>query len=97
MIQVVTLFVIHEEAVVVTVIVVCVAVVVVVVLAHAVHCRVSINMLINYNALQTRPDNVFKLLLVVEMYLVAVFRSHQHRGKTECRVLEPRAVALNHR
>ena len=73
MIPVVTLFVIHEEAV---VIVVCVAVVVVVVLAHAVHCRVSINMLINYNALQTRPDNVFKLLLVVEMYLVAVFRSH---------------------
>ena len=40
------------------------------------------------------PDNIFQFLLVVEMYLVTVFRPHQHRGKTEGRILESSTVTF---
>jgi len=42
------------------------------------------------------PDNVLQFLLVVKVYLVAVFWSHQHRCEAECRVLESSAMTLYH-
>jgi len=42
------------------------------------------------------PDNIFQFLLVVEMYLVTVFRPHQHCGKTESRILESGTVTFDH-